>query len=76
MALGGVATGSINAQLAQMAAGIINKTGSWPAARAPAASMGISNAVVAVLLVISVFYTRVGLIPRHLILTELYGINL
>ena len=51
---GAVATGSINAQLALIAAGTISRAGSIPAATAPAARIGIISAVVAVLLVISV----------------------
>ena len=51
---GAVATGSINAQLALIAAGTMSKRGSIPTAIAAAASIGINNNVVAVLLVISV----------------------
>jgi hypothetical protein len=51
---GAVATGSIKAQLALIAAGTINNRGSIPTAMAAAASIGINNKVVAVLLVISV----------------------
>ena len=51
---GAVATGSINAQLALIAAGTINKAGSMPVAIAAAARIGIIKLVVAVLLVISV----------------------
>ena len=54
MVLGAVATGSMKAQLALMAAGTISSNGSRPAANAAAASIGIISAVVAVLLVISV----------------------
>ena len=54
MTLGGVATGNINAQLALMAAGIINSFGSAPAPIAAAAKIGINKVVVAVLLVHSV----------------------
>ena len=54
MALGAVATGNIKAQLAAMAAGIINSAGSLPEDTAATAKMGISNVAVAVLLVISV----------------------
>ena len=52
--LGAVATGSIKAQLALSVAGIISKRGSISALRAVAARMGMSMAVVAVLLVASV----------------------
>ena len=54
IALGAVATGNINAQLALSAAGSINVSGSICALMAAAAKMGISSVVVAVLLVISV----------------------
>ena len=54
MAFGAVATGSINAQLADSAAGNISIIGSIPDPIAVAANIGISKAVVAVLLVISV----------------------
>ena len=54
IALGPVATGSMNAKLALIAAGIIIKRGSISAPIAAAARMGISNVVVAVLLVTSV----------------------
>ena len=54
IAFGAVATGNIKAQLADSAAGNINTTGSIPEPNAVAAKIGISNAVVAVLLVISV----------------------
>ena len=49
-----MATGSINAQLALMAAGTISTNGSIFAEIDAAAKMGISNAVVAVLDVASV----------------------
>ena len=52
--MGIVATGSINAQLALIAAGIRRSVGSKPLAVDTAPSMGISITVVAVLLVISV----------------------
>jgi 7-keto-8-aminopelargonate synthetase-like enzyme len=51
---GAVATGSMNAQLALIAAGTIIRRGSMPAPTAVAARIGISRAVVAVLLVASV----------------------
>lgn len=54
IALGAVATGSIKAQLALIAAGTINKLGSSPAAIAAGARIGINKNVVAVLLVVSV----------------------
>ena len=54
MALGAVATGSMNAKLALMAAGTISRLGSTPAATPAAARIGINNTVVAVLLVVSV----------------------
>ena len=54
MALGAVATGSMNAQLALNAAGIIKSCGSIFVESAVAAKMGINSVVVAVLLVISV----------------------
>ena len=54
MALGAVATGSIKAQLALIAAGIINNLGSTPTAMPAAARIGISSVDVAVLEVISV----------------------
>ena len=53
-AFGPVATGSMKAKLALIVAGIISSFGSIPAAIEPAARIGISSAVVAVLLVISV----------------------
>ena len=53
-AFGPVATGNMNAKLALIAAGTMISLGSTPAATAPAASIGMSSAVVAVLLVISV----------------------
>ena len=53
-AFGAVATGSMKAQLALIAAGTINKLGSTPAARPAGARIGISRTVVAVLLVVSV----------------------
>ena len=59
MALGGVATGIMNAQLAAMAAGTSSSSGSTPAATATAASTGSAAAVVAVLLVNSVRNTIV-----------------
>ena len=52
--LGGVATGNMNAHEADNAAGIINSLGSVLAASAPAAMIGMSRVVVAVLLVTSV----------------------
>ena len=52
--LGAVATGSMNAQLALIAAGTMNSFGSIAAPTAAAASTGISRVVVAVLLVVSV----------------------
>ena len=54
IALGAVATGNIKAQLALSAAGNINSLGSIPATNAAAAKIGISNKVVAILLVDSV----------------------
>ena len=54
MALGAVATGSIKAQLALIAAGIISNLGSTPTAKPAAANIGISNVDVAVFEVISV----------------------
>jgi len=51
---GGVATGSIKAQEALNAAGIISNLGSAPAPSAAAANTGINKVVVAVLLVTSV----------------------
>jgi len=54
MTLGGVATGSMNAQEALNAAGIMKSFGSVAAPMAAAARIGISNVVVAVLLVTSV----------------------
>ena len=54
IAFGGVATGSINAQLAAMVAGITSISGSMPRPTATANSTGIKVAVVAVLLVSSV----------------------
>ena len=53
-ALGAVATGNMNAQLALIAAGIISSNGSIWADIAVAASIGMSSVVVAVLDVISV----------------------
>ena len=53
-ALGIVATGNMNAQLALIAAGIIKRIGSMFDAVAAAPRIGISTFVVAVLLVISV----------------------
>tara|TARA_B100001146_G_C15810466_1_gene276581 strand:+ start:121 stop:474 length:354 start_codon:yes stop_codon:yes gene_type:complete len=53
-ALGIVATGSIKAQLALIAAGISNSAGSTPLAVEAAPKIGIRITVVAVLLVISV----------------------
>ena len=54
MALGGVATGSIKAQLAARVAGIMTLKGSIPIPIAIAERIGTSEVVVAVLLVISV----------------------
>ena len=54
IALGGVATGSINAKLALIVAGTMINRGSISAASAAAAKMGISKVAVAVLLVTSV----------------------
>ena len=54
MALGGVATGNMNAQDALIVAGIINISGANPAVVARAPRIGRRRAVVAVLLVISV----------------------
>lgn len=54
IALGGVATGNMNAQLALIAAGTISKAGSNPAAKAAGARIGINKMVVAALLVVSV----------------------
>lgn len=54
MTLGAVATGNMNAHEALIVAGIMSNFGSIPAPSAPAASIGISNVVVAVLLVVSV----------------------
>ncbi len=53
-ALGGVATGSMKAQLAPIAAGTTSSKGSMPSATATAASIGRNAAAVAVLLVTSV----------------------
>jgi hypothetical protein len=57
IALGGVATGSMNAQLAAIVAGIANKYGCTPTAGAIAASTGTSDIVVATLEVSSVMKT-------------------
>ena len=54
IAFGGVATGSMNAQLAPIAAGTTSNSGSTPSAIATAASIGKNAAAVAVLLVTSV----------------------
>jgi len=54
MTFGGVATGNMNAHDALSAAGIMNNLGSVSAPIAAAASIGINNVVVAVLLVTSV----------------------
>src|SRR5690625_7548664 len=54
MAFGGVATGSINAQLAAMVAGMTKSIGSCPIPMAEEARIGRNAAAVAVLLVISV----------------------
>ena len=54
IALGGVPTGSMKAQLALIAAGTIKRPGSIPATIAAGARSGISKTVVAVLLVVSV----------------------
>ena len=54
IALGGVATGSINAQLAAKQTGIKRETGITPIARAKALMTGRNVLVVATLLVISV----------------------
>ena len=54
MAFGGVATGIMNAQDADMVAGIINTSGCVPVSTATDASMGRIISVVAVLLVSSV----------------------
>ncbi len=54
MAFGAVATGSMKAQLALIAAGIINSIGLTSVAIAVAASRGINRLAVAVLLVTSV----------------------
>jgi len=54
MIFGAVATGNMKAQEALIAAGIMINFGSIPAPSAPAASIGISSVVVAVLLVVSV----------------------
>ena len=54
IALGGVATGNIKAQLADNATGTINTSGSIPISRAIAPMIGKNVAVVAKLLVISV----------------------
>ena len=51
---GPVATGSINAQLALIAAGTMIVSGAIPAAIAAAAKTGINKAVLAVLEVVSV----------------------
>ena len=51
---GAVPTGSIKAKLALMTAGTIINSGAIPAARAAAASTGMSSAAVAVLDVVSV----------------------
>jgi len=52
--LGGVATGNINAQLAEIVAGITNKRGFSPKFIAIEESIGRNTAVVAILLVNSV----------------------
>ena len=54
IAFGAVATGSMKAQLALIAAGTINRLGSRPAPSAAEARIGINRIVVAVLLVVSV----------------------
>ena len=54
MTFGAVATGSMKAQLALIAAGIIKRRGSMAAPIAAAARIGMSSDVVAVLLVASV----------------------
>src|SRR5210317_657867 len=54
IALGGVATGNINAQLAAKTTGIVNATGAMPSATATAPTTGKNVEVVATLDVISV----------------------
>ena len=54
IAFGGVATGNMNAQLADTAAAVASKTGEKPTPSATAAKIGTIAAVVAVLLVNSV----------------------
>ena len=54
IAFGAVATGSMNAQEAEIAAGIISSSGGMPVPIAAAASTGMSSVAVAVLEVISV----------------------
>ena len=54
MAFGGVATGSMNAQDADIVAGIINSRGCTPMPAAVLASMGMKRLVVAMLDVSSV----------------------
>ena len=61
-ALGAVATGSIKAQLALIAAGTIKMAGSISAATAAAAKIGISKAVVAVFDVVSVSVVTINAI--------------
>ena len=60
---GGVATGSMKAQEALMAAGIIRSFGSMLAPIAAAAKIGINRVVVAVLLV-TVSYTHLTLTTK------------
>ena len=57
MALGGVATGNMNAQLLESATAAESKTGVWPRAAAMAAAIGKNVEVMAALLVISVSQT-------------------
>src|SRR6056297_1066602 len=68
-AFGAVATGSMNAQEALIAAGTISSSGRMPAATAVAARTGINSEVVAVLLVISVR----NVTPRQMLSTISHG---
>ena len=69
MALGGVATGNMNAKLQLIVAGIIINSGSMFADNAVAAKIGNSNVAVAVLLVTSVKKVTTKQIARTMINT-------
>ena len=70
IALGGVATGNINAQLAAKHTGTVKETGRTPIAIAKAPNTGKKVVVVVTLLVISVKKIIKGSVIKNLVITD------